>query len=389
VGTVRLFEYFSTVEFFLPVERISASHPPVTQTVGRFLAKLGIKMSDKKTSLIDMAFALGLLAFLFISYGFDRASYSIGKYATTNHDIKNLPFGKLIPFIYPNITLFIGAIAFLVFWVIANKIHLSKWVEIFYLFIGSLVAFAYSLSKMFTSPEAMPNLLEQIFRPRNYLHISGSLVAVIGLLMLILPKNNNGEKNKSLLFDISFLVGLPIFLYICYFLDITLFRIPSYIIDKSPSYKVLFWYYPVALLFVEIAALLLFWFVQNKLQLQKWVKILYLTIGLFITYAYDLLHIKAIQELLPPYIFNSQLPTVILLQDIFWVNYHLHIAGTLIVVMSLLSLFLPKKIMSRVLIIYEYYSFPKKRPTKRALDLWVRCGFSSIVSVPNIFLPVE
>ena len=29
------------------------------------------------------------------------------------------------------------------------------------------------------------------------------------------------------------------------------------------------------------------------------------------------------------------------------------------------------------------------QPTQRALDLWVRCGFSSIVSVPNIFLPVE
>jgi hypothetical protein len=33
VGTVRLLEHFSTVEFFLPIERVSASHPPVTQTV--------------------------------------------------------------------------------------------------------------------------------------------------------------------------------------------------------------------------------------------------------------------------------------------------------------------------------------------------------------------
>ncbi len=31
----------------------------------------------------------------------------------------------------------------------------------------------------------------------------------------------------------------------------------------------------------------------------------------------------------------------------------------------------------------------KMRLTKRALDLWVRCGFWSISSVPNIFLPVE
>ena len=31
----------------------------------------------------------------------------------------------------------------------------------------------------------------------------------------------------------------------------------------------------------------------------------------------------------------------------------------------------------------------KSVPTKRALDLWVRHGFSSIFSIPKFFLPVE
>ena len=33
--------------------------------------------------------------------------------------------------------------------------------------------------------------------------------------------------------------------------------------------------------------------------------------------------------------------------------------------------------------------YNQNRPTKRALDLWVRCGFWSIISVPKFFLPVE
>jgi hypothetical protein len=42
VGTVRLFEHFSTVKFFLPVERVSASRPPVTQTVRPLFENRGV-----------------------------------------------------------------------------------------------------------------------------------------------------------------------------------------------------------------------------------------------------------------------------------------------------------------------------------------------------------
>jgi hypothetical protein len=105
----------------------------------------------------------------------------------------------------------------------------------------------------------------------------------------------------------------------------------------------LFWFYPLALLFVEITIMLLFWYIQNKLSSRKFRTILFLTIGLLITYAYDFLAIKAFQELFPPFMLGSQIPTVILLQDIFWPNYYLHIAGVLVAAMGLLLLVLPEK----------------------------------------------
>lgn len=285
------------------------------------------------------AFLLGMIVFLFISYGFDRIRNFISDYSITHYE--NLPLdGVFLVFVYPTVTLFIGAVSLLTFWLIENKFQQKKWVGLIYLFIGLLIATFYSISRMYKSPGSMPDLLEQTFWPLSYLHIAGSSVAAIGFLMVILPKNKNVQKSKSLIFDISLLVGLPIFLYICRNLDVALFHVPPYM----TNHKILFWLYPAALLFIETAMLFLFWFITNKLHPQKWRIILFLIIGLFITYAYSLLHMKIIQGLLPQYISNSRISTVNFLKVVFWPNYYFHIAGTLIAVTGLLSLVLPEKI---------------------------------------------
>lgn len=295
-------------------------------------------MSENKLVSTNRALLFGLFVFLLISYGFDRISDLIGKYVTT-HDIKSLPFGMVIPFIYPTATLMIGTVAFSTYWLMQNRLSPQKWVKIFYMVIGLIVATAYSLSRMFKSPDAVPDLLEQAFWPLSYLHIAGSLVAVIGFLLVILPKNENKKQAKTWLFDLSLFMGLLAFFYICYNLDTAIFRITAYF----ARYKILFWFYPVALLFVETVVMVLFWYIQNTLSFQKLRTILFLTVGLLITYAYDFLGIEIIQGLFPPHVLNSQIPTVIVLQDIFWPNYYLHIAGVLVATTGLLLLFLPKK----------------------------------------------
>ena len=180
-------------------------------------------------------------------------------------------------------------------------------------------------------------MLEQTFWPLSYLYIAGSLVAVIGFLLVILPNNENRKKPR--LFDMSLLVGLPIFFYVCYNFDLATFHLTAYF----PRYKILFWFYPVALLFVGTVMMLLFRRIQNELNFQKSRTALFLITGLLITYAYDFLGIEIIQEVFPPYMFGGQIPTVIVLQDIFWPNYYLHIAGVLVAATGLLLSFLSKK----------------------------------------------
>jgi hypothetical protein len=154
-------------------------------------------------------------------------------------------------------------------------------------------------------------------------------------------------KNKTLQTDISLVLGLFAYLYLSHAFDKVSLDIPSYDIHGSPYYEILKWFYPVATLFVGAVALLLFWLMQNKLQHRKWVEILYLTIGLFIAFAFTLSSLNVFQPLLSQYAFGSSVPLMIWLQNTFWINTYLHIAGCLVGVIGLLLLLLPRNEMSK------------------------------------------
>ncbi len=149
-------------------------------------------------------------------------------------------------------------------------------------------------------------------------------------------------KNKVLQTDISLTLGLFVFLYLSRIFDKINRIIPSYDIHGSPYFEILKWFYPLASLFIGVVALSLFWLMQNKLQQRKWVEILYLSVGLFITFAYNLSNLNILQPFLSQYMFGSSVPLAIWLQNTFWINTYLHIAGSLIGVMGFLLLLFPK-----------------------------------------------
>ena len=142
--------------------------------------------------------------------------------------------------------------------------------------------------------------------------------------------------------DIFLSLGLFAFLYVARTFDKITRIIPSFDIQHSPNFEILRWFYPLASLFIGSVALLLFWLMQNKLHQTKLVEILYLVVGLFIVFSYNISYLKVLQPLLSQYMFGSSVPLAIWLQDTFWINTYLHIAGNLIGVMGLLLLLFPK-----------------------------------------------
>jgi drug/metabolite transporter (DMT)-like permease len=149
-------------------------------------------------------------------------------------------------------------------------------------------------------------------------------------------------KNKALPTEIALLITLFFFLSVAYAFDQISLDIPSYVIGGSPYTEILKLIYPLAMLFIDIVAVLLFWLMHNKLQQRKWVEILYLVTGLFITFAYNLFSLKTVPAFLAQPLFGSPVPMVILLQSVFWPNTYFHIAGSLIGAVGVLLLLLPK-----------------------------------------------
>jgi hypothetical protein len=142
--------------------------------------------------------------------------------------------------------------------------------------------------------------------------------------------------------DIFLALGLFVFLYLARVFDKITRIIPSFDTQGSPYFEILRLFYPLASLFIGSVALLLFWLMQNKLQQRKWVEVLYLSVGLFIVFSYNISNLKVLQPLLSQYMFGSSVPLAILLQNTFWINTYLHIAGSLIGVIGFLLLLFPK-----------------------------------------------
>ena len=142
--------------------------------------------------------------------------------------------------------------------------------------------------------------------------------------------------------DISLVIGLFAFLYIARIFDRITRIIPSYDIEGSPYFKTLRWFYPFASLFIVTVGLSLFWLMQNKLHQRKSVEVLYLSVGLFIVFSYNISKLEILQPLLSKYLFGSSVPLAIFLESDFWLTTYLHMAGTLIGVIGLLLLIFPK-----------------------------------------------
>ena len=142
--------------------------------------------------------------------------------------------------------------------------------------------------------------------------------------------------------NISLVLGLFAFLYIARIFDRITRFIPSYDIEGSPYFEILRWFYPFVSLFVVTVGLSLFWLMQSKLHQRKWVEVLYLSVGLFIVFSYNISNLRILQPLLTKYLFGSSVPLAILLESDFWLTTYLYMAGTLIGVIGLLFLIFPK-----------------------------------------------
>ena len=142
--------------------------------------------------------------------------------------------------------------------------------------------------------------------------------------------------------NISLVLGLFAFLYIARVFDRITRIIPTYDIEGSPYFEILRWFYPFASLFIVTAGLLLFWLMHSKSQQSKWVETLFLIVGLFIVFSYNISHLKILQPLLTKYLFGSSVPLGILLQSNFWLTTYLHMAGTLVCIIGLLLFMFPK-----------------------------------------------
>jgi len=152
----------------------------------------------------------------------------------------------------------------------------------------------------------------------------------------------NMAKTKDWQTNIALTLGLFAFLYTARVFDRITRIIPSYDIEGSPYFEVLRWFYPFASLFIITVGLLLFWLMQNKLHQRKWVEVLYLSVGLFIVFSYNISNLKVLQPLLSQYMFGSSVPLAILLQNTLWLTTYVYMAGSLIGVIGLALLVFPK-----------------------------------------------
>ena len=149
-------------------------------------------------------------------------------------------------------------------------------------------------------------------------------------------------KSKVWQSNLYLILGLFTFLSIARFFDRITRIIPTYDIEGSQYFEILRWFYPFASLFIVTGGLMMFWLMQRKSQQSKWVEILFLIVGLFIVFSYNISKLKILQPLLTKYLFGSSVPLAILLESDFWLTTYLHMAGTLIGVIGLLFLLFPK-----------------------------------------------
>ena len=149
-------------------------------------------------------------------------------------------------------------------------------------------------------------------------------------------------KNHDWQINIALTFGLFAFLYIARVLDRITRIIPSYDIEGSPCFEVLRWFYPFASLFIVSVGLTLFWLMQNKLHQRKWVEVLYLSVGLFIVFSYNISNVKVFQSILSRNLFGSSVPLAILMQNTFWLTTYVYMAGSLIGVIGLALLIFPR-----------------------------------------------
>ena len=142
--------------------------------------------------------------------------------------------------------------------------------------------------------------------------------------------------------NLSLVLGLFAFFSIARFFDRITRILPTYDVEGLSYFEILRWFYPFSSLFIVTAGLLIFWLMQSKLHQSKWVEILFLIVGLFIVFSYNISKLKILQPLLTKPLFGSSVPLGILLESNFWLTTYLHMAGTLIGVIGLLFLLFPK-----------------------------------------------
>jgi hypothetical protein len=151
-----------------------------------------------------------------------------------------------------------------------------------------------------------------------------------------MTKNNNWQIN------IALTLGLFAFLYIASVFDRITRIIPFYDTDGSQYFAILRWFFPFATLFIVSVGLTLFWLMQSKLHQRKWVEVLYLSVGLFIVFSYNLSNIQVFRPLLSRYLFGSSVPLAILMQNNFWLTTYVYMAGSLVGVIGLALLVFPR-----------------------------------------------
>jgi hypothetical protein len=143
-------------------------------------------------------------------------------------------------------------------------------------------------------------------------------------------------KIKTWLTDIALVLGLLVLLFISNVFDQ---RMNSML--HQTTLRVSPWVFPVAILLIGTVIFLLFWFMQNRLPKRIWVAIIYLVIGLFIAFAWNLSSVEIFQAIIPRYLPKSVVPTKVLLNTIFDPRSYLYIAGSLAGIAGLLLLILP------------------------------------------------
>jgi hypothetical protein len=144
-------------------------------------------------------------------------------------------------------------------------------------------------------------------------------------------------KSNKIASATMFIVGLAIYLLVAYGLDRVQDRLIflSNSLRQSPSFKLVPFlplFYPLAILIIVTIALLAFLSLKNKLQNERWIGILYLIIGTFIIFAYNL----SLAGLLPEYVRGIYTPTSDMVPSFFSPQSYLYVASGLVIAFGVL-----------------------------------------------------